>query len=279
MFVSYAAAGSVVALPGAQQTAADAAQSAIALVIVAVLNSAVLAYLILRSRWAGWPLMAAIFVLLYGTTTLMAQMETAIFVTTLPPGTVPRLFLFGALVAAPIAVLSVIIFGKRRPRAGEMAPNDRLRMPEHEWAWRLAVISVAYLVLYFGFGYFIAWQNPAVREYYGGVDPGSVGAQLASVWRRTPWLYPVQIGRALLWVLLALPVIKMMKGSRLEAALAVGLAFCVLMNSQLLLPNAYMPDEVRMTHLIETASSNFLFGLLVGWLLADAQPVTRTTGA
>jgi hypothetical protein len=49
---------------------------------------------------------------------------------------------------------------------------------------------------------------------------------------------------------------------------AVGLLFAVLVNAQLLLPNPYMPDAVRMAHLIETASSTFIFGLLVGWLLA-----------
>jgi len=35
------------------------------------------------------------------------------------------------------------------------------------------------------------------------------------------------------------------------------------MNSQLLLPNPFMPREVRMVHLVETASSNFLFGWLI----------------
>jgi hypothetical protein len=42
------------------------------------------------------------------------------------------------------------------------------------------------------------------------------------------------------------------------------------MNSQLLLPNPYMPPTVRMVHLLETATSNFLFGWLIvlvlcGW--------------
>lgn len=60
-----------------------------------------------------------------------------------------------------------------------------------------------------------------------------------------------------------------MKGRWQETALALGLLFAVLMNTQLLLPNPYMPETVRMTHLIETASSNFFFGLLVGWLLTQ----------
>jgi len=66
---------------------------------------------------------------------------------------------------------------------------------------------------------------------------------------------------------LALPVIRMMKGHWWEAGLAVGLLFAVLMNSQLLLPNPYMPEAVRLTHLAETASSNFIFGWLIVLLL------------
>jgi len=41
----------------------------------------------------------------------------------------------------------------------------------------------------------------------------------------------------------------------------------VVMNSQLLLPNPLMPQEVRMVHLLETATSNFLFGWFVVWVL------------
>ena len=41
------------------------------------------------------------------------------------------------------------------------------------------------------------------------------------------------------------------------------------MTALLLLPNPYMPEPVRMAHLAETASSNFIFGLLVGCLLTE----------
>ena len=65
---------------------------------------------------------------------------------------------------------------------------------------------------------------------------------------------------------IALPVIRMLKGPWQESALALGLLFAVT-NAQLLIPNPYMPEAVRMTHLIETASSNFIFGCLIGGLL------------
>ena len=130
-------------------------------------------------------------------------------------------------------------------------------------------ILLALALIALPFGYFIAWRNPAVREYYGGVDQGSFVAQMGTVLRNTPWLIPFQIVRAMCWVALALPVIRMLKGQRTETALAIGLLFAVVMNAQLLLPNPYMPEPVRMAHLVETASSNLIFGFFIGWLLTQ----------
>ncbi|MCH7797506.1 MAG: hypothetical protein IID28_03540 [Planctomycetes bacterium] len=91
-----------------------------------------------------------------------------------------------------------------------------------------------------------------------------------------PWLGPFQAFRGLLWAGLALLVIHMMRGRWWEKGLATGLLFAVLMNAQLLLPNLHMPASVRMVHLVETASSNFILGWWLAWLfraLSRAEPV------
>src|SRR6266404_8674289 len=100
---------------------------------------------------------------------------------------------------------------------------------------------------------------------------------METVLRDTPWLVPFQILRAMCWVALALPVIRMLKGQWPETALTIGLLFAVVMNAQLLLPNSYMPEPVRMAHLAETASSNFIFGVLIGWLLTARHAFARVT--
>jgi hypothetical protein len=208
------------------------------------------------------------FVVLYGVITVMPQIETAFFITRLPAGMLPRLFLMGAVVTALVSPLAVWIMG--RWKLGDFGDVDetRLTLSPAEWAVRLAIIVVAYLWLYFTFGYYVAWKSAAVRAYYGGVDPGSYLAQWRSVLRNTPMLVPLQVVRALLWTALALPVIRMTTGAWWRAGLAVSLLFCVVMNTQLLLPNPYMPTAVRMRHLVETASSNFIFGwVVVGGLL------------
>jgi len=101
-----------------------------------------------------------------------------------------------------------------------------------------------------------------VRAFYGGRDPAGFLAHITSLVRTEPLLFLLQAVRALMWTAIALPVIKMTKGEWWEAGLAVALLFTV-MTSQLLLPNPLMPTEVRMVHLLETATSNFLFGWLV----------------
>jgi hypothetical protein len=197
-----------------------------------------------------------------------------VFLNRLPPGTLSRLFLMGLLIAVPFSVLAVLILGKRKSNAVDTEPNSRLVMPPSEWAWKPAVIAFVYVILYFTFGYFIAWKNPAVPEYYGGTDPGSFFAQMGTVLRDTPWLIPFQIVRAMFWVALALPVIRMLKGQWPETAVALGSLFAV-MTAPLLLPNPYMPEPVRMAHLVETASSNFIFGVFIGWLLMQRHAVPK----
>lgn len=275
LFICFAVAGGVVGLEANSQTSEQASASVLHLLAVCLLQTIVLTHLILRSRWTGWRLAAAVFFVFYGVTTFMPQIESAVFLTHLPSGTLPRLFLMGALIAAPFSVLSVFILGKRRAETVDPVPNSRLVMPPSEWTWKLVVIAVAYLILYFTFGYFIAWRSPAVREYYGGIDEGGFVGQMGRVLRNTPWLLPFQIARAMCWVALALPVIRMLKGQWPETALAIGLLFAVVMNAPLLLLNPYMPEPVRMAHLVETASSNLIFGVFIGWLLTQRHALAR----
>jgi len=277
LFICFAVASGVVGLANTQSAPPDST-AAIKLIVVCFLEAAMIANLVLRSDWTGWRLVAAVFFVFYGVTTFMPQIESAVFLTRLPPGTVPRLFLMGALIGIPFSMLAVPILGKARNVARDPETNSRLQMTAGEWIWKLSVIAVVYVVLYFTFGYFVAWQNPAVREYYGGVDNGFL-SQMGSVLRDTPWLVPFQIFRALCWVAIAVPVVRMLKGGWLEAALTLALLFSVLMNAQLLLPNPYMPETVRMSHLVETASSNFIFGMVTGWLLLRRQTYPGVTMA
>lgn len=275
-FICFAAVSSALfQLPADQRTPPEG-NPALALLVVSCLNTVILSYVIIRSRWAGWKLIGAIFLIFFGISTFMSQIETAYFVTRLPPGMLPRLFLAGGITAAIFSPLAVLVLGKRR-HGPDKEVSARLHMPLGEWAWKQSLIVVAYLVIYFTFGYFIAWRSPAVRAYYGGSDPGSFLTQMSIVLRETPWLVPLQVVRAMLWTALAVLVIRMVKGRWWEIGIVVGLLFAV-PNAQLLIPNPFMPEEVRMAHLLETASSNFLFGWLVVWVLFSGRDSKRHVG-
>ena len=138
-----------------------------------------------------------------------------------------------------------------------------------EWSWKAATGGLVFLALYYLFGYYVAWQNPDLRAYYGGTDPGSFAAQMSGTLQSTPWMIPFQFARGLVWVALAALALRMMRGPWWEVGIAVSVLFTVPV-LYLLFPNPIMPEEIRMTHLIETLPYQFLFGWFVVWLLSRA---------
>lgn len=252
---------------GTEPSPSDTGASMFPLVAFSLLVTAVFTYIILRSRWTRWKLVGAIFIAFFGLMTVVTHIESAIYLThILQPGMVQKFFLMGAVVAVLYSPLSVLILGKMKSELTTQDHNLRLVMPPVEWVWKLVTIAAAYVILYYTFGYFVAWKNPVVQAYYGGTDPGSFFAQMSGIWATTPWMFPFQAFRAMLWTAFVLPVIRMHKGGQWELGMAVAFLFAV-WSSLLLLPNPYMSEAVRMAHLVETVLSNFIFGWLVSWLL------------
>jgi len=267
-FVVFSAVSAILISTTQPPTANNELSVVTALLIVSLLNTMVLSYVILRSRASGWRLFASVFIVFFGVATFMSQIETAIFVTWLPPGLLLRIVLSGLFVSLIFSFLAVLMLGKWRTR--EKLEPRRLNLTQSQWALRLILLGCLYVIIYFTFGYFLAWRNPAVRAYYHGSDLTDFFTQIKSVFSDTPWLPPFQFVRGLIWTLLALPIIRITKGRWWEAGITVALCFAVVMSSLLLIPNPLMPKEVRLAHLWETASSNFLFGwtvviVLVRW--------------
>lgn len=256
-------------LPQNAQTEPGPIPTPFDILVVGLGHTLPLMLLLWNARLYGWKLYAASAFTYYGLVTFMSQIETAFFLTslTVSQAALVNLFLMGlppALLFIPVAML---ILGKwKRPVNEE--PMQPFQFSIHQWVWKLAIIAFAYLVLYFGAGYFIAWQNPELRAFYHGEDPGSFFLQMANIFRNDPSLPPFQVLRALLWTLFALPAIRMTRGKPWQVALIVGLLISVPMNIGHLMPNPLIPfNSVRISHMIETSSSNFVFGLILAWLL------------
>jgi len=255
--------GGIVLDPGVSSPIPPEQQSALMLgmVLVALVNTAVIMVLILRSTWAGWKLMLAAGFSFYGIVTLLSAIEAIYYGPALgiPTKDYAGLFLSGVPTVLVFIPLAVIILGKGRTGT-DAESNSRLVMPVTEWLWKLAAIAVIYPLIYWLFGYFVAWQNPnLVAMYGGGTNPEvfNMGRILA-----------LQMFRSMLWVLFALPVIKMSKGSHRQVAVVVALLYSLPMAIGLVLPNPYMPDaRARSSHFVELTLSNFLFGWIVTYLL------------
>jgi hypothetical protein len=251
-------------------TAAESSLSpGAAMLLAAALNTAVMAWLILRSRIRGRRLALRMTAVFFGVQTFMAQVESWIFqfspgfAAHLPAAMIPRILLAGFLHACLWVPVAVWILGRWTAAS---SPESAVPEPFVTKPGLFGIAAAAYVILYFVFGYYVAWRSPAVRDYYQGTDPGTLWLQLRSVLGDTPWLPLAQLLRGLAWTLLGLATVRSMRGAVVEKALALGSLFAVVMNTSLLLPNPYMPYAVRMVHLVETSSSNFLFGVLVACL-------------
>lgn len=257
------------ALPPASASEPGLVPPAAGLLILALVNVTVIAALILTSRGRGWPLALGLGFAYYGAVTVLPQIETWYFLSsrTVQGGLLWRLFAMGVPPAFVFVPLAVRIL--RRWHDDGHAGEARIRIvPASRWIWLAAALSFAYVLIYWTAGYFIAWQNPELRAFYGQPgDPEPFFTHTANAVRSEPGLFVLQFVRGLLWICCALPVIR---GSRLSAgwtALLVALLFSAPQNVGQILANPLMPiASVRASHLIETATSTFVFGLLVVWL-------------
>lgn len=148
------------------------------------------------------------------------------------------------LVFAVFAAGAVAVAGRLR---GEGAPPVRPRVT----VLRLAGVVLGYELLYFGAGLLVF---PYVADFYATRTLPPLGLVAG-----------LQVPRALIFA--ASAWLWLRTGPR-AAPLVLGIAFSVIGGIAPLLPeNPYMPADVRLAHGIETGASNFLFGLLLGWLL------------
>jgi hypothetical protein len=241
----------------------------IILPIVCFFQTAVMSYPIIRSKWSGLKLILAIFLIFFGVVTFLTQIETIVFlrylVDIVPEEEIPKFFIQGFVIAVLFSISAVVIYGKLKGEVIETKKDDWPRyLPLNlKFLARMFVIAIIYMIIYILFGMFVAMPlgGEVFQEYYAGLQ-------------LPPWILPFQIVRGLIWASLAFIVLTMMDGSWWEKALAVALIFSILPASLLLLPNPYMPDQIRVAHFFEILSSNFLFGLIATWLLKSGTDVT-----
>lgn len=218
---------------------------------------AALTVLAVGSDWRGWKLGAAV-----------AAIPMAIAAVNILEGTIfltntnlqwGRIFAFTILSYALTIPVWALLFG-RRPRAPEhYHPIESKSRGER--AWKFVVSDVSYLFLYFTAGTIIF---PYVKDFYATQHLPSPGTLVALQ----------LLIRGPVFVVLCLAITRMLGLPRLTGALAVGAIFTLLSGvAPLLIPSPVFPDSVRWVHFCEVTTSNFVFGVTVGWLWGEPKLV------
>lgn len=253
---------------------ADQSRTALILLGVCFLQSVTLSVVILHSRWTGWKLYLALFTVMFLGMGIVSHIDSLFFLRDLSRQFIGKMVLASLLLAASFPAIAIWILGRARSDVSA-PPTPAVEHPSlSRWAVILLVLTLLHVVLYFVFGYYVAWQSPELRAFYGGEDPGSFWLQMADVVQGSPLLIPVQMVRGILWSLMAIVLVYALEGSRWSAAAITAAVFVGLFAVPLALPNPIMPDAVRQAHLIETILSRGLYGFLAVWFLRSSLQVS-----
>jgi hypothetical protein len=217
-------------------------------------------FILENTTFRGWKLTGLMFWAVFSITTFMMQIETLLFGSAFPDLSTSDVFLLvltalvGTILYVPLAIL---VMGKWKGKSVQIRPLFR-----KDYLPRVALVAVIYPIFYFFFGFFVAWQSAAVREFY---------ANSTMITTAQPLLTIIQIGRGALWAGVALPLLVMFE-KRWQAIAAIAISFSLLPSIALIFPNPLMPAAVAQAHLIEIASSMLLFGAATGWIMTGIKP-------
>ncbi|MCW5514747.1 hypothetical protein [Muriicola sp. Z0-33] len=233
--------------------------------LVSALNAGIILQLIYKARYRGWELAGYVFLVSFGIQYFMSQIETVWFNDSLglPGNGIAAIVLGGACTLAAFSVIATWITGKFKSK-----PDKSDDGVPHKFSIKriLFLSAVIWPLIYFAFGYFVAWQFEDVRLLYSGTTEMDSFVEIMKG-NFQSGLYLFQILRGFLWILIGILVLKMARGNKISNGVLLGLLFTILGSSGLLLPNPIMPEMVRIAHLIETSTSDFIWGFIIVWTL------------
>lgn len=235
--------------------------------VLLLMQFSIIIYLIKRLNLWGGKLFLSTALIFWGLQTFMTQSETWYFREAMPAITnkeLLNLFLRPLITAVTFIPLAIWMLGKWKQNAERSTPQIQLNPSNLHWK-EVVWLSAAYVIIYFVFGYFVAWQFEAVRLFYSGSaeNAGFIG-QIQQTLQTKNFIFLFQFFRGFLWIMVGFPIVMYLNGSKKEKILA-----CIFLYSlpaiQLIVDNPFMPQQVRIAHLLEVATSNGLFGLLIGY--------------
>lgn len=232
------------------------------LALLALLNSCLFSYLVLRARGVGSTLGGLLGLAFYGGHSVLQQLDGVAFPHVAPPVTMVALpFALNAVFTLLFVPLALAILRSEDVEDGPSAASADGRSP---WALagRIIVALALHQVLFVAAGYWIA------RDALRPADASTMLAELRRVLLTTPWLPGLQFVRGLVWVAISAPLIWALRTSRWETSLALGAFSAVVSSGELGFLSSHSLDFVARTHLAVFVLANFLAGAALGALLS-----------
>ena len=221
-------------------------------------------YIIKKSDWSEMKITLSLIGIVFFVQYFMTQIETLFFGSAFKALTTvdALLIVFAGLIPLLVVVPLAVKFFKNKENTGTCET-----LAIKELILKLILIGFIYMVVYFIFGYFVAWQFPDLRMFYSGSTVlVSFIDQLMVNFNTNPIIFPFQIFRGILFGLAAVPLLMMFKSEKKYFITSLCLLYLTTA-IVLIIPNPLFPNAVRFAHLLEMTSSMFLFAIITGLIL------------
>ncbi|TFG74390.1 MAG: hypothetical protein E4H26_08075 [Flavobacteriales bacterium] len=136
------------------------------------------------------------------------------------------------------------------------------------WSWRIVIGMFLYLLFYLTAGMILQTTYPGLMDFYKDKIP-PIDVMILT-----------QFPRGLIFVTVAILMLRTSTLSLMKKAILIGLTYSILgAIAPLIPPNELMPSNIRLVHGFEVGISNFLYGILLSYLLGQkmAKPIAANT--
>lgn len=251
----------------------NAISAIVAVLGMCLLNSVLVIWYTRRSRYSDRRLFVTVFTFIFGVMSFMTQIETLYF-----NGSIHMPWLLILIVVFTGAVVGLAngwfaLNFKKRNSSEALFHFDGALYPTLS---KVILLSLVYMVFYFVFGYYIAWQFPELRQFYSGSsDRLPFIIHMKNQLFTDPYLIAFQVIRGGLWTGIGYIALKgLQRHNKLETYILIGLILSLPLSTPLFSPNDYMPPGVRFGHFFELLIENFLFGVILSYMF-QRRPTTK----
>lgn len=226
-------------------------------------------YITKHSPWSGKKLFWGTVFPLFMVYSFMTQIETWFFGSAFAILSKLDIILIALTNTTPILVGALLIpktFKHAGPKEHKKHSFDR-----RDIAFKTGILGLSFMLIYFIFGYYVAWQSPELRVFYEGstLKLGFI-AKLVVNFKEQPIIYPFQFVRGVIFTLSVLPLWFMFKTENKKLLISLCLIYASI-GIVLVIPNVLFPNQVRWVHFIELISSMLTYATLSWYVLSKLQ--------